>query len=79
MLHEQRDVFASLPERRQHQADHGDSKEEVLPELALLYQALQVLVGRHQNTDIHFLRVLAAHAVELPILEHTQQLALHGR
>ena len=70
VLHKQGDVFASVPQRRQQQAYDGDSEEEVLPELSLLHQTFQVFVGRHQDADIHLLRTLASHAVELTVLEH---------
>ena len=76
VLGERPDVLGPLPQRRH--ADRHDAQPvvEVLAEPLLRHQRRQVLVGGRDDADGHVARLLAADALELPFLQHAQQLGL---
>ncbi len=75
---QQKDVVPPLPERRQIQGDDVDPEVEVLAELPLLHEAEKVLVRGRDDPDIHLLRLAAADHAHLAVLEHPEELDLHG-
>ena len=76
---EERHVGAALPQRRDVHRDHVEAVEQVFAELALLDLRLEVLVRRGEDADVHRDRVRAADPLDLPRLEHAQQLDLQVR
>ncbi len=72
------DVGAALAQRRYLQRHHLQPIEQVLAELALGNQARQVAVGRRQDAQVDLQRLFTAHALEGALLQHAQQLDLHG-
>ena len=57
--------------------DDVEAVEEVDSERSLLHHLLQVLVGRGDDPDVDLHRLVAAHAVELPVGEHAEEPRLH--
>ena len=57
------------------------SVEEVLPECTRLDCTSQITVRRRYHSHIHLERLSAPNALELPLLEHSQQcdLRFHGK
>ena len=76
---EQRDVARPLAQRRDVDLDHVQAVEEVLAEAALLELLLEVAVGGGHDAHVHLEGLVAAHALELALLQEAQQLDLHGR
>ena len=68
-----RHVFLALTQRRQAQADHVQAVEQVLAEHAVLDAGFQVLVRRGNHAHIRLHGRMAAHTVEMPVGQHTQQ------
>ena len=67
MARQQRDVFRPFTQRRQTQADHVQAVEQVLAEQAVLDARFQVLVCGRNDAHVGLERVVAAHAIEVPI------------
>ena len=76
MLDQRADVGQALAERRQRDADHVDPVVEVLTEGPLLDEFSQVLVGGHDDADVHVEGLIAADGFELPLLKDAQELDL---
>ena len=76
ILHESRDVLATLGQLRNVDSDHVEAVEQVFPEMPLLNQFLQVLVGCRDDTHIDFDRRVAAHPVEFAVGQYAQQAGL---
>ena len=76
MLNEERHVLHPLAERGQHDRDDVQPVVEILPEAAALHLALEVLVGRGDDADVHPDGAVAADALELALLQHAQDLGL---
>src|SRR5436190_8250765 len=74
--HEERDVLATLAQRRQLDPDHADPVEEVHPEVALLDLLPEVAVRRRDDAHIDLPRPRIADAHDLALLEDTQQARL---
>ncbi|GAB3484895.1 hypothetical protein GCM10027398_44490 [Azotobacter salinestris] len=73
------DVGAALAQRR-----HGDGEDvepviEILAEAALLYHASQVVVGGGEDAQVDLVGEVTADPFEALLLEHPQQLGLHGQ
>ena len=79
VLDQQRNVFAPLAQRRQGDRDHVDAVIEVLAECTARHRLLQVAVGGENQAHVHLDRFVAADALELAFLQHTQQLGLECR
>src|SRR5581483_8435724 len=77
--HQLGDVFLLLPKWRQMQGNDIEPVEQVLPEPALLDLLGQVAVGGGNDPHVHLDWRGAADALELALLQHTQQLALRGQ
>ena len=76
---QQRDVLGPLAQRGQVDPDHVEPVEQVGAESALLDLILQDLVGGRDDPDVDLERLRPADALELPGLEHAEQLGLEGR
>ena len=76
MLDEERHVLHPLAERGQHDRDDVQPVVEILAEAAALHLALEVLVGRCDDADVHPDGAVAADALELALLQHAQDLGL---
>ncbi|MNT13414.1 hypothetical protein D3C72_1483840 [compost metagenome] len=70
------DILAAVGQPWNVDANHVQAVEQVLAELAGLYQRLQVLVGGGDDAHIDLDRHVAAHAIELAIGQHPQQAGL---
>ena len=68
-----------LAQRRRADGDGVDAVVEVLAEAASGQQAVEVVVGRGDDPHVDLDHARAAHARDLPVLQHAQQLGLHGR
>ena len=76
MLHEQRDVFPAIAQRRQLDLNDIQPIVEILAEAAVLDHLRQIGVGRGDDSHVHFDRLAVADALELALLQHPQQLHL---
>ena len=79
VLDEQRDVLAALAQRRHRDRDDVQPVEQILLELAFADQLPQVAVGRGDDAHVDLDRALGSQRLELALLQHAQQLGLHGR
>jgi hypothetical protein len=78
MSAEHRDVGRALAQWRQAQVDDIEAIEEVLAESARLHLAPEVAVADGDDAHVHLERVTAAHSMHLALLQHPEQLGLHG-
>ena len=76
MIDEQRDVLLALAQRRQRDAENIQAVVKVGAEGSLFDQRRQILVGGGDGAEIHFDRLVAAHARDLLFLEDAQQVGL---
>ena len=75
-MHQQRNIFATLPQRRKIDADHVEAIEEIFAELAFPHQLAEIDVGGGDDAHIHLNLLHAAQMHELAVLQHAQNLAL---
>ena len=73
---EQQHVGLPLAQRRDEDREDVEAVEQVLAEAALLDRPLEILVGRGNQPDVGLQRLVAAEALELPLLQDAQQLDL---
>ncbi|MNF80821.1 hypothetical protein D3C84_630740 [compost metagenome] len=73
MLGQGRNVFATIRQPWNVDADHVQAVEQVLSELARVHQGFQVLVGGGDDAHVHLDRYMAADPVELTIGQYAQQ------
>jgi len=76
---EERDVALALAQRRQVDGDDIQAKQEVLAECPLGTHGRQVLVRGGDHAHIDHLDLVGAHRTNLSVLQHPQQLGLHGQ
>ena len=67
-----------LAQRRHADGHHAQPVIQILAELLLRHQRAQVAIGGRDHAHAHANDLLAAHAVELALLQHAQQLGLRG-
>ena len=79
MLHEERDVVATLAQRRQLHRNHVQPVVEILAKRALGHHPGEVGMRGGDHADIDLDRVRVADALELALLQHAQQLGLQRR
>jgi hypothetical protein len=77
MIHETGDVLRSLPKRRDRERDDGEPEEEILAERLLRHGGGEIPVAGRHDPDIHGDRRRAPDALELALLQDSQQLRLH--
>ena len=76
---QQRDVARPRAQRRQLDVDHVDAVVQVLAEAAFGDGPRQVFVRGQHDADVDLERLGAADLLELQLLQHAEQLHLHGR
>src|SRR5438874_11019298 len=76
MMHEERDVSYALPKRRHLDGENTQPVIEVAPELVICDHPFQITMGRRHQPDGDLLRPRTPQALELPLLQDTQELGL---
>lgn len=76
VLHQQVDVAAALPERRDVQVDDVEPVEEVGPKPSLYHQFFEIPVGGCNEPGIDLLGCVRAYGLETLVLYHPEELAL---
>ena len=74
-----RNVFAPLTQRRQLERDGIDAVEQILPEASLFDLFFQIPIRGRNEAHIHVHVARGADRLDLALLQHAQQLRLHGR
>ena len=59
--------------------NHVEPIEEVFAEAALTHLGREIAIRRCDHTHVDGNRIVASHALEVPLLEHPQELGLHER
>ena len=79
VVEERHDVFNAVPQRRDIEVDHIDAVKQVLTELPVGNCALQVAVGRRDDSNVSGrLDALRSHSVDFAVLEKPQKKRLHA-
>ena len=73
------DVIPPLSQRRDGDRYDIESEEQIFPEYILLDQGPNVFIARSKNPDVDLLGFPRTDHAHLLVLEHTQELDLHGR
>ena len=76
MLHQQRNVFPPLPQRRHSNRKHVQPVVQIAAKLLLAHLIHQFAIGRRNQTKIHFQRLNSAQPLEFRILQNPQQFRL---
>ena len=76
VVDEERDVLAALAEWRDHELDDPQAVVEILTEAAGTHGRFQVLIRGGDQPDVDADRRVAAHALELPLLDGAEELRL---
>src|SRR5947199_180246 len=79
VLDQERQVLDPLAQRRQQDRDDVQPVVQVLAEAPRLHFGLEVLVGGGEDADVDLEGAVAAHPLELALLEHAQDLRLRLR
>src|SRR5438552_1496036 len=79
VLDQERQVLDPLAQRREDDRDDVRPVVEVLAEAPRLHLGLEVLVGGGEDADVDLEGAVAAHPLELALLEHAQDLRLRLR
>src|SRR5207249_5031382 len=74
---ELRKIFDTLPERGELQSHPLQAVEQIEAELAGGDELVEIAVRRSDDAHIDIDRAVAAHALDLPLLERSQNLGLH--
>ena len=69
----------ALAQRRHHQRHYVQAVVEILAKCPGFYRCCQILVGGGDQANVHRDGTRAAQALELPLLQHAQQLDLQRR
>jgi len=77
MLHEQRNVFGTLPQRRQRDTHSLDPKIQVLAKSVLFDQSAQTVIGGTDDPHIHRNRLAGTDGDDQAVFENAEQLGLH--
>ena len=72
------DVVGARAKRRDPERHDVEPVEKVLAEVALGGERLQIAVRSGDEADVGLERARAAEQLELPVLQHAQELHLHG-
>src|ERR1700722_18429693 len=80
VLHQHGNVFATLAERREIDADYIEAIEKVFAELAFAHELAQIDIGGGDDADIDLNLLDSAEMHESAVLQHAQDFALrvHG-
>src|ERR1700678_4404538 len=77
--YEGRNIFTPLAERRQQDGEDVQTIVEITPELTATYHPAQISIGCSDEPNIDLVSSTASEALELLLLQDTQQLRLQGR
>ena len=72
IMHETGDIFWSFPQRRQLQSEYIYSVEQILPEAAFFYHAIQIAVRGEQESTARFHSAFGSQGTENPLLKDSQ-------
>ncbi len=75
---QQRNVVTPVPQGRHRDGEHIEAEKQILAEIARPHLFAQVDIGRGHDAHIHLDGARAADALDLPLLQCAQQLALRG-
>ena len=75
-IHQRKDVFLAIAQRRDEDGDDGEAVVKILAELVFAHRFFQIAIGRrdHAHVDLHVAH--AAHAPDDLVFQHAQQLGL---
>ena len=76
---QQQEVGLPIAQRRHEDREHVQPVVQVLAERAVRERLLHVLVRRRDEPDVHLDGFGPAHALELALLQHAQELDLRGQ
>ena len=79
MINKKREILAALAQWRHAYLDHIQAVVEILAKRGLLHLGFQISVGGSHDAYVHFAFADAADGLHLTLLEHTQELDLHGQ
>src|SRR6266850_2227245 len=79
MFHQRWNVFAAPPQRWQREGKHIQTIVEVAAKFVALHHDSQIPVGRGYKPNVHLVGSGAAQALELLLLQDTQQFGLQSR
>src|SRR6266481_1222311 len=79
MVHQRRNVFASLPQRREQDRKNIQAIIEVAAKFVPLDHVVQIPVGRSYEPDVYLMGPSAAQPLELLLLQHAEKLWLQGQ
>ncbi len=79
MVNQQRDVLATLAQRRKRDRQDIQPEQQVAAETALGHHGVQIMIGRDDHTHVHLDFRLTADRTHLPLLQHAQQFRLQAR
>src|SRR5260370_40508173 len=78
MFHQRRNIFPALPQRWQRDRKHIQPVVEIAAKFVALHHFDQIPVGRGYEPNVHLVSPSAAQALELLLLQDTQQFGLQG-
>src|SRR5690348_2685889 len=73
VVHQQRNVLAPFPQRRNLNREDIEAVEKILTELLLPNHGSEIAVGRSNQPDVDLYRLRASEALEFLLLDRTQQ------
>jgi hypothetical protein len=79
MFHQPWNVFAARPQRWQRDRKHIQTVVEIAAKFPPLHHFNQISVGRSYEPNVHLVSSSTAQALELLLLQDTQQFGLQGR
>ncbi len=79
MMNERADVLSPIAQGQQVDVRLLQAKEQVLAKLLLDDGLLQIAIGRRDHAHVHVNRAARTDASQLAVLQHTEQLGLHGQ
>ena len=78
VLHQQRYVLASVPQRREQNGDDVQPVKQILPEPPVADQLRQIGVGGRNNPDVDLDRAGVPQSLQLALLQDPQELGLQA-
>ena len=79
VIHQQWNIFEPLAERRYFDRDDRQPVIKILAERAVLHLALEDLVGRPDDANVHGNALVVADAADFPLLQNAEKFRLQGR
>lgn len=78
MLDQRRKILHPFTERREGEGNHGKAKVQVFAERAVMNRLFQIFIRGGEKTHVGPYFLCSADTVECPILQDSQEMALHG-